>query len=328
MHRRHILRLILLLIAAYLAYAILNPRLAHRARLATEHRLKQTVIPTLESHGSPLHAVLTQLESATGIPVETRWQTLDPLGVTRDTAVYARLRNIRADKAFLIILDMVDNRGSAAAWVEDGGGRIIVANLAGSPSRRPCWEVYDLFGFFRGLPPEPSAPERVDAAESLLSLITQTVDPASWRERGGTLGACHLYGDRMLVLQAEENHRQLANLLTQLKQSELTRLDHRLRDKPWPRRWRLAGFGFNLGTPGALGSPGKGFLMFVFPHWLPALLLAAYPAGTWWRWRRGRQWSKAGRCAGCGYDLIPFPKPVTAMIPDEPRQLRQPTPRP
>ena len=32
-------------------------------------------------------------------------------------------------------------------------------------------------------------------------------------------------------------------------------------------------------------------------------------------------------CDSCGYDLIPSPRPVIAILPDEPRQ-RQPTPRP
>ena len=51
-----------------------------------------------------------------------------------------------------------------------------------------------------------------------------------------------------------------------------------------------------------------------------------------WLWRlpariRSNRAARLGLCSGCGYDLIPSPKPVIAILPDEP-QLRQPTPRP
>ena len=234
MKRRHALRLILLLITAYLAYVPFQPSLARRARLATERRLNQTIIPTLDSNGSPLHAVLAQLESAIGVPVETRWQTLEPIGVTSDKPVHARLRNIPADKAFLILLDTLHSQGAVASWIDEGGGRIIVGDLADSPSRHPSWEVYDLSLFFQGVPQDPQHPRRVKATQALKSLFTDTIDPPSWRERGGSVGQCWIYGDRMLVLQAEENHRDLATLLIQLKETELQRLYHRLRGWPWP----------------------------------------------------------------------------------------------
>jgi hypothetical protein len=43
------------------------------------------------------------------------------------------------------------------------------------------------------------------------------------------------------------------------------------------------------------------------PHWLAALLLAAYPAGRGLRWLRGLGQGATGRCCECGYDLRATP---------------------
>jgi hypothetical protein len=55
-----------------------------------------------------------------------------------------------------------------------------------------------------------------------------------------------------------------------------------------------------------------------------AVLPAARLAGRAWRQSRSAGGDAHPRCATCGYDLIPSPKRVIAILPDEPPQ--QPTP--
>ena len=97
------------------------------------------------------------------------------------------------------------------------------------------------------------------------------------------------------------------------------------------RRWDALEFAFLTYrvSPGDYTSVAHAVAV---PHWFLALGSAILPAARGVkRMRRAfqrRRQRRAGHCVRCGYDLIPFPKPVTAMIPDEPRQPRQPTPRP
>ena len=79
---------------------------------------------------------------------------------------------------------------------------------------------------------------------------------------------------------------------------------------------------------GGADRPNRTHIAFTVPHWFPAALAAVAPTTWLARSARSRRRRPGAFCLRCGYDLIPFPKPVTAMIPDEPRQLRQPTPRP
>jgi hypothetical protein len=62
------------------------------------------------------------------------------------------------------------------------------------------------------------------------------------------------------------------------------------------------------------------------PYWFAALLTAIPPA-LWAaaRARRRRRQANADHCPSCGYDLIPSPKPVIAILPSE---QQQPTPPP
>jgi hypothetical protein len=66
-----------------------------------------------------------------------------------------------------------------------------------------------------------------------------------------------------------------------------------------------------------------GYTLVAVPFAYPALLLAIAP-GLWvFRRVRARRRHGDGRCENCGYDLIPSPKPVIAILADE---QQQPTP--
>lgn len=85
---------------------------------------------------------------------------------------------------------------------------------------------------------------------------------------------------------------------------------------------------------GCMGSTqwDKGFQV-AFPHWVPAVLLAAPVTFGAMRWRAGHQRLRAGCCRNCGYDLRATPDRCPecgqlsrALSPDscdrDPRKLR------
>jgi general secretion pathway protein D len=58
--------------------------------------------------------------------------------------------------------------------------------------------------------------ERVDA---IVKLIQETVDPNSWRDNGGQVGAVKELSGQLIVTQTADNQRQLINLLEQLRET-------------------------------------------------------------------------------------------------------------
>ena len=128
----------------------------------------------------------------------------------------------------------MDNQNAALShWVDADGGRVVVSLGPASPLKQRCWEVYDLHLFLRESSPNPADAERTRFSKSFKSLIQQTIDPASWKANGG-FAVCESRGERMFVLQTEENHREISSILIQLKETDLDGLYHRLRGLPWP----------------------------------------------------------------------------------------------
>lgn len=58
-----------------------------------------------------------------------------------------------------------------------------------------------------------------EVAEEIISLIQETVDPDSWRENGGNVGAIRELQGQLIVTQTPENQEQLTNLLSQFRET-------------------------------------------------------------------------------------------------------------
>ena len=70
--------------------------------------------------------------------------------------------------------------------------------------------------------PAPAPPavrmSREDLVDNLTKLITDTVEPDSWKENGGTIGALREMNGRLIVTQTTETHRQINDLLHALRE--------------------------------------------------------------------------------------------------------------
>ena len=91
--------------------------------------------------------------------------------------------------------------------------------------------------------------------------------------------------------------------------------------------WRLAGFGYRHAESKDLGTTLDRWWAVYIPLWFVGMLMLGLPITWYRRFRRNRLRARVGRCPGRGYDLIPSPRPVIAILPDQ-RQQQQPTPRP
>jgi general secretion pathway protein D len=62
-------------------------------------------------------------------------------------------------------------------------------------------------------------PTREELVESITKLIEDTVATDSWKDNGGSVGALRELQGQLIVTQTPENHRQLVNLLEQLRET-------------------------------------------------------------------------------------------------------------
>jgi type II secretory pathway component GspD/PulD (secretin) len=76
----------------------------------------------------------------------------------------------------------------------------------------------NLWGGAAGGGPDPNA-GRIEQVDTFLKLVQDTIDPTSWRNNGGNLGAIRELSGNLVVTQTDENHRALASLLKQLRET-------------------------------------------------------------------------------------------------------------
>jgi hypothetical protein len=60
--------------------------------------------------------------------------------------------------------------------------------------------------------------EPLVTAEGMIELVMETVDPESWRDKGGQVGSVRILGTRLIVTQTPFNHEQIGGLLEQLRE--------------------------------------------------------------------------------------------------------------
>jgi hypothetical protein len=65
--------------------------------------------------------------------------------------------------------------------------------------------------------PAESQAKKPDSVDALVRLITETIDPDSWRDAGGTTGSIREFGGRLIIIQTAEAHTQITALLDKLE---------------------------------------------------------------------------------------------------------------
>jgi type II secretory pathway component GspD/PulD (secretin) len=103
-------------------------------------------------------------------------------------------------------LQSTSTRGGGAQGGGGGGGAGGGGGLFGNSSQDSDTE-------------EKGLKSRDELVEEITKLIQETVDPDSWRDNGGSVGAVRELSGQLIVTQTPENQRQLVNLLEQLRET-------------------------------------------------------------------------------------------------------------
>ena len=185
----------------------------------TEERLA-TNLPLVRYTDVQLGDALDHLSKAGGIAIEADWPKLEKIGLTRDSQVSTRLRNVRCSKVLRTVLD------SASAGAVDKpmhvvlpGGRILISTRQDVFDRFTVEQKYDLRDLLR--PNDDRGPDGPTLAElqgEIRRLIIEVIAQDTWsagpEEPGGIIT---FDGGTMIVRQTHSAHREIQVLINKIR---------------------------------------------------------------------------------------------------------------
>jgi len=202
---------------------------AHRHNGGAAPETLGRAVPRLAFKDQRLDTVIHQFERSLGVPISVNWAELESVGITGDAPVNFHCDNTTVLDALTQLINHFP-QDSVRFAVTAERDRILIDtadHCAGHVVVRP----YDVRDFLRSdildeftmpvvfdAPVQPPAANLADERrQRLLTLITDSVDPDSWHENGGTVGGIRLLGERVYVLQTWENQISVGRLLEDLR---------------------------------------------------------------------------------------------------------------
>jgi hypothetical protein len=201
-----------------------------------------------------LRDAVTALGRQTDVSLVVRWKVLEAAGIAPDAEVTLDLRAVTLRQALRHLLDDASNAMFSLGF-SPVDGVVLISTAADLERGREVVRMYDIADLvvaerqrWRLMNPMPQSIkalqeklesttrpvldfnpgwERVepmgdDFTEIIARLVTEGVDPESWRDNGGTIGHVRLLNGRLLITQTPENHAQIAQTLATLRRSVAT----------------------------------------------------------------------------------------------------------
>jgi hypothetical protein len=205
-----------------------------------------TVMPDVHFDRVGLEVAINQIRDATHANLIVDWRGLEAAGIDRNAPVELRVCNLSAAKVLAEVLTYVGGDTVKLAFrVDDGIVRVTTADelakstdlriydvrtllrnvvasrrrLAeqlGSPLVKPQPQPSSSPGAAAGGPTGPLEDPYADAAEELVNILQETIEPDVWRANGGNVGSIREWAGRLIIQQTPEGHRAVEGLLKQL----------------------------------------------------------------------------------------------------------------
>jgi type II secretory pathway component GspD/PulD (secretin) len=221
------------------------------------------VLSSLESKTMPANfnnntiaSALEYIATVSELDFDVDWQSLEEIGIDRESTVSLSLRNATAKTVLDRVLEKVSTDPITQADWAVRDGIVQVAN-EDRLRRHVVLESYDVRDLVFEIPDYDEAPEidlqtvlqssqgggggqspfqdnqdedremipLEERIERIREIIYTNVDPASWPEGGGTTGSMFELNGLLLVNQTPKNHRQIRSLLAKLRESKAMQIN-------------------------------------------------------------------------------------------------------
>ena len=162
-------------------------------------------VPEVNFDAVALSDVVDFLRDVSGANVFVDWGALESAGIERAAPVTARAKNVSLSTALDLVLASA-GRGTVALGygLKDGVIHVATGEMLDRLVETRAYDVRDV------------VPSEIDMKE-LGVMVRSAVDPDSWRENGGSVGALHTSKHKMIVTATEPSHRKIREILGMLR---------------------------------------------------------------------------------------------------------------
>jgi len=211
------------------------PNITHPDQITPEKRL-DTKLARVDFQDVPLSQVVDRLNREHHANVGVNWRVLEAVGIDENARVFVQTQGLPLRRVLDLICQDVGADTVKLGYRADDD--VILITTEDELARQTTVHVYDVRdlvmydhdlreGMHRLFDPRnwstqgKAEPEKqsvaVDSIQSLVQVITETVEPDSWRDAGGITGSINEFGGRLIIIQTSQAHRQIAALLDKLE---------------------------------------------------------------------------------------------------------------
>lgn len=220
---------------------------ANRAVLAA---LEDKRIP-VDFSDNNLEDVLTFIANVGNVEMDVDWQSLEDIGVARETTVSLRLTNVPLETVLNRVLEKSSEPTLPAGWAVTDGVLTVASDEV--LRRNTVLEIYDIRDLLIEIPDYDNAPEfdlntvfqiggqqggggggggqspfqdrgteierrdRQEMVDELRDLIQENVDRDGWVDFGGDTGTITELNGNLIIVNTPKNHRAITGLLSKLR---------------------------------------------------------------------------------------------------------------
>lgn len=159
-------------------------------------------LPELQFDGIGFGDVIDFLRDVSGTNIVVNWKALEAAKVDKNAPTTLKLRNVKLSKALQLVLDAAAQKEGVLFYrAEDG---VITISAHEPDGGTLISKTYNVKALVNG-----------DAArtQSLLRMITGSVDPSSWQDKPGGPAVSKGEEGMLVVVQTDRNQKAVANLL-------------------------------------------------------------------------------------------------------------------
>ena len=178
---------------------------------AAEQRIRSALQQEISCSylAKPLSQVVDELGRKLAINILLDTEALKAAGMQPDIPVSIRLQNVSAEA----ILNQLRSEVQLDWTIGDEALWITTSDKAGT-------ELSARVYFVRDLVEVGSGPDRVEDYDSLIEVITSTISPETWSERGGQGSiSCFRKRTALVICQSRQVHQQIERLLAALRKN-------------------------------------------------------------------------------------------------------------
>ena len=178
-------------------------------RQAAAQRALDRVVPEVKLNEESFSDAIDQLRDLSGANFFVNWRSLESVGVNHNTPVSLHMRNQPLFKVLDVVLAMAETRQAKLSYGIDD---VITISTADDLAKNVVVQVYDV----RPLLDATTAERHRKQVTGLLNLLMNQVDPPTWKDRGGSVGAMRELQGQLIVTQTPQNQRRIASLIHDL----------------------------------------------------------------------------------------------------------------